>query len=217
MTKTKIISSFVPKSSAHFFHDFALVSLSIVTGALLTFTFLSFSQSFENALPQHKAAEEPAPILKDDSSLENFVQVTVEKNKDDYAFPGQKDISLMKFNLTAPEDGRLQQLSVQVDEFSPSQDLTSLQLYHERDFLGSVPLLNGKSVFQNLNLKLTKNHISYFEIKGKIADEASPGNRVRIGFKEENDLVIQDNDDHTLKIKTELPLWGGAVSVVGQH
>ena len=160
---------------------------------------------------------------KEEQKPDSFLQqtgnatLTMEDKKNGYAYLGQANVELMKFSLTPERDGSLRQLTVTWHGFGDSSNLTSVQLYREGKLLGSMPFFDGKAVFENLHGTLVTKTPAHFEIKGKIAKTAHPGDLVEIGFKDANSFTIFNDDANNVGVNGHFPLKGNEVRIIGDR
>lgn len=159
------------------------------------------------------AAQENEPAKKE---KESFAVLTAGAHKNNYAFRGDKNVPLMKFKLAAQEDVFLKELVLTMDQLSKTYDLKNIQLYKEHTILQETSFFEGRGVFKDLLIKLPQNKEIWFYIKGDVSEQANVGDRIRLLFVDREDLKITNVAGDSLAVKSDYPVKGDIVSVIGK-
>lgn len=147
---------------------------------------------------------------------ETDVMVTAHHDIDRAVTAGQKDVQLFSFTLSARKAAKVQNLSFSLGELANPTDVQSLQLFIDGEFFAERAFFEGKGTFKDVHLRLYPYRDVRIDVMGQVHENAPAGHRLQIGFESEDDLFLQSIASEPLESNLNFPVWGPAVSVIGQ-
>lgn len=206
------------KQTAHWVHDFRIMSVTLILAiTLTTVLFRYFNLGFVQTSPVQNVHSAASETLVSENVFGGNVEFSVNPSQNGYSFVGGTEIELMKFHVSADTNSELNTLTFTLDSLANPYDLKSVQLYQNDNLIADISVFEGKAIFNNLRIQVTKNLLESFELKGELSDQANAGDRVRLLFKSAAAVSIKDLSGKDLKINGLFPLAGNVISVIGKQ
>ena len=192
-----------------------LVLFLIAAGFLITTESFDLAKKTDASLDaQVNVLQTPlTEYLADDSDIAIMVHDDAERA----VTAGQKDARLLSFTLSSRKAAKVQRMNFSLGTLAEPTDLQTLQLFIDGEFVVERPFFEGKGSFDDLHLRLYPHRDVRVDVTGSVHEDASVGHRLKLGFVEENDLIIRSIASEPLESGLTFPVWGPAVSIIGQR
>jgi hypothetical protein len=132
-----------------------------------------------------------------------------------YANKGDHNIEVMKLVLETEEiNSRLQQLNLNIVNYG-NTSLKALQLYKEDVLLTEVTVMGKDVKFENLWTRM-KDGENEFKITASVGHDAKGGDIIKVSINSRDDIMVLDDDNVSLGIQSDFPIFGRKVTLVGE-
>lgn len=159
------------------------------------------------------SAEAVAYVPGDDPMV--HIDVDGESFGSGVAHPGEENVEFLSFSVDSRKAAKIDRLVLSLGGTATDGDVESVQLYIGGEFFSEQAFVDGKADFKNVHVRLHPSKVVDIRVTGALSDDVRPGRRVKVGFSDMNDFSVKSIVSEVLSVDAKFPMWGQAVSVVG--
>lgn len=184
----------------------------IATGIFMVLELLNMADNSEHLLEGRLSVLHESGDVFSDAG----VVVTLLNDVEEAVTADQQNARLMSFLLSTNKAAKVESLRFSLGEMANPEELKSLQLYADGEFLTERAFFEGHGTFHDLHLRLHPGSPVVIDVTGQIQESAQPGHRLQIGFASEDDVVMKSIVSEPLETNLDFPVWGPSVSIIGK-
>ncbi|MEZ4087739.1 MAG: hypothetical protein R3B71_05435 [Candidatus Gracilibacteria bacterium] len=131
------------------------------------------------------------------------------------ARPWEENVSFLSFEVDSRKAAKIDRLVLSLGGTASDSDVANVQLSIDGEFFAERAFVDGKAVFNGIHVRLHPGNPVQFVVTGTLSDDVMPGHRVKVGFSEAEDFSVKSIVSEMLPTDVRFPMWGPAVSVIG--